>query len=400
MRIFLLTPIYATTTEGVGATPVVHYFTREWVRMGHEVTVFHIVAKFPRVLYWIGKHFQHQLNTRLGMLVPIHSPIDEEYVADGVVVHKKCFKKMVPHSLYKRSQLEKILKFVSCECEGQGMPDWFIGHWDNPQLELLNMLKAKYGIPTCLVFHQNDFDLENKFGSDAKRMLSNIDVIGFRSLVAESKYCEKYGKPRRSFIAYSGVSDTFLAAGLLNERIVKQPVKNYIFVGSLIARKHPAAIVTALVNAYPEGDFSVTYIGDGAEKESVEKECKRLNCQDSVRFTGRIGRGEVINYLKQADVFVMVSEGEIFGLVYLEAMALGVIPIGSTNEGIDGVIKHGINGFLCEAGNVEKLANVLKTIKSMPLEQVESIARNAKKTANEYSDKGVAEKYLDVLKTK
>ena len=39
MRITILTPIYATTTEGAGATPVVHYFAREWVKMGHEVTV-------------------------------------------------------------------------------------------------------------------------------------------------------------------------------------------------------------------------------------------------------------------------------------------------------------------------------------------------------------------------
>lgn len=400
MRITILTPIYATTTEGAGATPVVHYFAREWVKMGHEVTVFHLVARFPRLFYWIGRHFQHQLNTKLGMLVPVQCPKDDEYIADGVVVQKKSFKKMVPHSLYKRNQLKKMLNLIIRECESKGMPDWFIGHWDNPQLELLDMLKSKYGIPTCLVFHQNGFDLENKFGSDVKRMLSNMDVIGFRSKVAEFKYCEKYGRPKRSFIAYSGVSDTFLAAGLQIKRKVKQPVKNFIFVGSLIARKYPAAIVTALVDAYPEGDFSVVFIGDGAEKEVVEKESKRLNCQYCIHFTGRIDRGEVIEYLKQADVFVMVSEGEIFGLVYLEAMALGVLPIGSKKEGIDGVIKHGENGFLCEAGNVEDLAKVLKTIKAMPLEQLESIAENAIKTANEYSDKGVAEKYLGALQSK
>ena len=34
MKIFVLTPIYATTTSMQGATPVVHYFTREWVKMG------------------------------------------------------------------------------------------------------------------------------------------------------------------------------------------------------------------------------------------------------------------------------------------------------------------------------------------------------------------------------
>ena len=70
MRLFVITPIYATTTEGDGATPVVHYFTREWVKMGHEVTVFHLQARFPRPYYWISKMFQHQLNSKLGWYLP------------------------------------------------------------------------------------------------------------------------------------------------------------------------------------------------------------------------------------------------------------------------------------------------------------------------------------------
>ena len=55
MKLFVLTPIYATTTTSQGATPVVHYFTREWVKMGHEVTVFHLGHKFPRLFYSISK---------------------------------------------------------------------------------------------------------------------------------------------------------------------------------------------------------------------------------------------------------------------------------------------------------------------------------------------------------
>ena len=35
MKLFVITPIYATTTEGDGATPLVHYFAQEWVKMGH-----------------------------------------------------------------------------------------------------------------------------------------------------------------------------------------------------------------------------------------------------------------------------------------------------------------------------------------------------------------------------
>ena len=58
-------------------------------------------------------------------------------------------------------------------------------------------------------------------------------------------------------------------------------------------------------------------------------------------------REEVIRQMDNHDVFVMISRNETFGLVYLEAMARGCITIASRNEGFDGVIEHGVNGFLC-----------------------------------------------------
>ena len=115
------------------------------------------------------------------------------------------------------------------------------------------------------------------------------------------------------------------------------------------------------------------------------------------RADRRIPREDIIRYLRESDVFVMISKAEIFGLVYLEAMALGVIPIGSKNEGIDGIIRDGENGFLCEAGNVEELIGLLDKIKNMESEQLSEISKEAKATAQRYSDKGVAEKYIKAL---
>ena len=398
MKIFVLTPIYATTTSMQGATPVVHYFTREWVKMGHEVTVFQFVAKYPGPMYWVGKHFQHQLNTRLGMLVPVEKPKEEDYEAEGVVVHKRCLRKFKPHSRYKKDRLSRAVDIISKEIEKSGAPDWFVGHWDNPQLELLDMLKMRFGKPRCLVFHSNDFNIEAKYGEKGRRMLSNLDVIGFRSMIGQRNYEEKYGKPKRSFLASSGVSEAFLTAGNQMRKILNQPVHNFVYVGSLIERKYPAAVLQALAKVYSQGDFSLTYIGDGAERKSIEEIQQQLGNKGDVRFTGRLPREEIIQYLEQADVFVMISKAEIFGLVYLEAMALGLIPVGSRNEGIDGIIRDGENGFLCEAGNVEELVSVLEKIKEMPSEQLDLISRNAKETAQEYSDEGVARKYINSLK--
>lgn len=399
MKIFALTPIYATTTSMQGATPVVHYFTKEWVKLGHEVTVFHFAAKYPRFFYWISKKFQHQLNTRLGLLVPIEGLIDDDYEAEGVTVHRRCLKKLKPHSRYSKRQLNYAIGCIEKECKKNGVPDWFIGHWDNPQMELLCELKRRFNKPICLVVHDNSFNYEIKYGKDWPFFLSQLDVIGFRSIVAKVAFEKKYGKPNRSFIAYSGVSSFFIETGMTTRKMVSQPVHNFVYVGSLIARKYPVAIITALATVYPDGNFKMTYIGDGAEKDTILAEHKRLGSKGEVCFTGRIARDEIIGFLKESDVFIMISRNEIFGLVYLEAMALGIIPVGSRGEGIDGVIRDGENGFLCEAGNVMELTNILEKIKKTPSNILEKMSCQAKETAQEYSDRGVAEKYIKSLTT-
>lgn len=396
MKIFVLTPIYATTTGKDGVTPVVHYFTREWAKMGNEVVVFHFIAKYPKLMYWVGKQFYYKLSTRLGMMIPTQTPIDDDYDMEGVKVHRRCLKKVIPHSRCSKQQLMYALNCIDQECEQCGVPDWFVGHWDNPQLELLGALKARYGKRTCIVLHSNDFNFEAKYKADGLRLLSTLDIVGFRSPIGLQNYEKKYGRPKHTFVASSGVSATFLEAGKSLQKTVGQPA-NFIYVGTLIERKHPAAVLAALARVYPEGNFTLTYIGDGAEKEHIEK----LHCQlgniGVVRFTGRIPREEVIKYLKEADVFVMISKGEIFGLVYLEAMALGLVPIGSKKEGIDGIIHDGENGFLCEAGNVDELTSVLRRIKDLTTEQLEMLSQQAKKTANVYSDANVAKSYIDYL---
>ena len=397
MKLFVLTPIYATSTLQQGTTPVVHYFTREWVKMGHEVKVFYLRPKFPRPYYWISRCFRHQLNTRLGMLVPTEYPKDEDYVAEGVTVCKRTLRKIRPHTRYSKDEINYAVRLISEECEKNGVPDFLIGHWDNPQLEILCILKEKYNKPTCLVLHSNRFEFEKLYGEKTKEMLGQIDVIGFRNKSARTDFESKYGKPKSSFIAYSGVSEVFLEAGKGFKRDYEKPIKNFIFVGSLIARKHPKEIVSAINRVYPDGNYKMTFIGDGAERERIEKEQAQTGSKGNIVFTGRIPREQIIGYLKDSDVFVMISHEEIFGLVYLEAMALGVIPVGSKNEGIDGIIENGKNGFLCKAGSVEELTSILYKIKNFSTQTRQSLSEEAKKTASEYSDSGVAEKYIKSL---
>lgn len=398
MKIFLLTPIYATTTQSSGATPVVHYFAKEWVMQGNEVHIINLRVRYPRFFYWFSRRFQHQLSTRLGMPVHVEYPNNEDYIADGVIVHRRVMNKFLPHSEYKDSEIRKAVDYISNYCKINGQPDVFVGHWHNPQLKILFELKKRFDTKTALIFHDNKFSLEKIYGDKLKLMIDQIDLIGFRNISAKLDFIRLYGEPKSSFIAYSGVSKEFLDGGKNFHPSFENGVNKFVYVGLLIERKHPVEIVKALDATYSDKPYDVTFIGDGAERINVEN-ARNANSKGAVNFTGRIPRNEVMHHLRESQVFVMISKGEIFGLVYLEAMAFGLIPIGSRNEGIDGIIKDGVNGFLCEAGNEQELAIIIKKIQLMSKDELELISTNAKKTAFEYSDSGVAKHYINCLKS-
>ena len=245
MHLFVLTPIYETSTTGTGATPVVHYFAREWVKLGNRVTVLHFIAKYPAPFYWFARLFKHRLDSRLGIPVPVSSPTREDYVADGVEVHRIPLFKLLPHRRYFRKQIRLAEAFAASMCSSKGVPDIFVGHWDNPQLELLSALKDRFSRPTALVLHSNEFHLERTYGENTGPLLGSLDVVGFRNNRALEDYESKYGRVRHPFIAYSGVSSLFLSAGETLDRDFEKPIRHFVFVGLLIERKYPTEVLKA-----------------------------------------------------------------------------------------------------------------------------------------------------------
>ena len=115
---------------------------------------------------------------------------------------------------------------------------------------------------------------------------------------------------------------------------------------------------------------------------------------DRVHLAGRVQRDLVTQYLDEADCFIMISRREAYGLVYLEAMARGCIAIASRNEGFDGIIRDGENGFLCEAGNAEELASIIRRINAMTAAERQAISENGMKTARRMTDYKMAEEYI------
>lgn len=397
MHIYLLTSVYPSKYAPKGTTPVVHYFTKEWVQSGHTIHVFHLESVFPKVFYLLGKLFKKKLDSRLGHLVPTQVPKEYDEIKDGVRVTHISLKKTKPHGRFSKKQIDRAFDLISSCIGKENLPDCFVGHWDNPQLELLHLLKEKYKRPSCIVYHSNRFShLLNCYGEDTEALTKDIDLVGFRNVTAQKSYEKLFGVPAHTFIAASGVSKPFILAGESFEKKIKE-VRSFVFVGALIQRKYPTIVIDALHQSYQQEPFKITYIGEGDDNKMVTQRFEELGCKGDLIFTGRIPREEVIQHLKESDVFVMISKSEVFGLVYLEAMALGCITIGARHEGIDGIIEDGVNGFLCKAGDADELASVIDRIRKMSSVELNAISQKAKDTARFYTDVNVAKNYIDEL---
>lgn len=136
-----------------------------------------------------------------------------------------------------------------------------------------------------------------------------------------------------------------------------------ISVGNLKAEKGFDILVKSvgilMQKRYP---IQVIIVGKGEEKDNLLTEINRQGLTDNIILTGDLSNALVRNLYPLFDAFVLPSYCETFGVVYIEAMYAGLPTIGVSGQGIDGVIKHGINGFLVNPQDSTDLAEKIEYI--------------------------------------
>jgi N-acetyl-alpha-D-glucosaminyl L-malate synthase BshA len=95
-------------------------------------------------------------------------------------------------------------------------------------------------------------------------------------------------------------------------------------------------------------------IGDGPDRSQCEYLSRELGIADRVKFLGK--QSEFVNILSSADLFLMPSQSESFGLSALEAMACEVPVISSSVGGLPELVTHGQTGYIAEFGDIDRMA--------------------------------------------
>jgi N-acetyl-alpha-D-glucosaminyl L-malate synthase BshA len=123
-----------------------------------------------------------------------------------------------------------------------------------------------------------------------------------------------------------------------NFRPVKR-VKDVIGIYARVAKVIPSVLVM---------------VGDGPDRVEAEFEARRLGVTDSVHFLGKLE--SVAPLLASADLFLLPTQSESFGLSALEALATGVPVVGARAGGLPEVVRDGETGALCPVGDVDAMA--------------------------------------------
>jgi N-acetyl-alpha-D-glucosaminyl L-malate synthase BshA len=132
-------------------------------------------------------------------------------------------------------------------------------------------------------------------------------------------------------------------------------------------------------------------VGDGPDRPKMEKLCRQLGICNDVRFLGKLDAVEEV--LSIADLFLMPSEKESFGLAALEAMACEV-PVVSTNAGgIPELNIDGETGFTCPVGAIDEM--VEKALYILDDENLPRFKANALQRAHEFDVNKIVPLYED-----
>ena len=161
---------------------------------------------------------------------------------------------------------------------------------------------------------------------------------------------------------------------ILRDKFAKKEEPILVHISNFRKVKRVKDVVKIFEKVNKKVTSKLLMIGDGPERLKAEQLCRKLGIAKQVRFLGKL---KVIEkFLCIADVFVLPSETESFGLVALEAMASKVAVISTNSGGLPEVNIDGKTGYLSDVGDVNKMANdTIKLLKNT--EKLNAFKNNA-----------------------
>jgi glycosyltransferase involved in cell wall biosynthesis len=142
----------------------------------------------------------------------------------------------------------------------------------------------------------------------------------------------------------------------------------FLFVGQLIPRKGLPLLLRACATLHTRGyeNYTLQVVGSGTQQAELETFCQESALSDRIEWVGRVPFDRIGTYFDRADVFVLPTMEDTWGVVTLEAMLLGKPILCSTGAGTAELVIPGENGYVFAPDDAEKLADLMQRFLDEP----------------------------------
>lgn len=324
------------------------------------------------------------------VFVPVNKR--SEPCREGNVYIVPCFDTL-DRALFFRKQ-KKMLRWLEQELDSQHF-DVIHAHTVFSGGYTALQLHKKYGTPYMVAVRNTDVNIFFKYMIHLRRtgveILKNAETIIFLSPAYQEKVLRDYIPldaleqiAEKSLVIPNGIAQLFFKTDAVPRTL--GDALRLIYVGELNSNKNLELTVQAAELLRAQGK-NVTLSAIGAVKE--EKYRSLMENKDFITWHDRCPQDEVIGHLQQADIFVMPSHAETFGLVYAEAMSQGLPVLYTAGQGFDGQFPDGEVGFAVSDTDAAALAEAIVKV----AENYEVLSKNAISCAKKFDWDTIADTY-------
>ena len=198
------------------------------------------------------------------------------------------------------------------------------------------------GADKCIAYGIKAKEYLEYFGADSKDIYigtNTVDVNFFYERVLEYRNSKSFLEERKKF-----------------------PKIMLLYVGRLVKMKGVEQVLRAL-NTLNDSDIGFMIVGSGPEEENLKKFCKENNLKN-VYFEGFRQQNELSRYYALADVFILPTFEDVWGLVVNEALASGLYVLCSKYAGAAYDLINNENGMIFNPNNIDEIAELIKNTKN------------------------------------
>jgi len=221
----------------------------------------------------------------------------------------------------------------------------------------------------------------SKFLKD--KTISNYSIEKDIEVIPNFIDTEKYKRPAKSKTLCS------------RDKFAKGDEKLLIHTSNFRPVKRVPDVIKVLSKVRESVNCKLILVGDGPERSECERLCRELKLTDYVKFMGK--QDSLPDILSIADLFIMPSQSESFGLSALEAMSCEVPVISSSVGGLPELNLHGETGYIAEFGDTDRMAKYAVDLLTNE-KKYKLFAKNARERAEFFNEEKIIGYYEDFYK--